>query len=129
MHLHATLPPSEPARIDRRVELPRSNRRIVRVGAGREMEPVIVGPGRHVEMHCPVSGVEEPRVGWFKRQGNHMVRVRPGRGVTLTETKLEEMSTLVLAITSISARHYGRYFCRTNNIAGEDQARVVLAGE
>ena len=132
MFKHACLFQSDPARIDMDVNIPRSDRRTRRLGAGREEEQVILEPGSRVELYCPVIGIEDPKVAWFKRGYSGLRLVRPGNDtghVTVNTTKLGGKITAVLSITSITTDDYGMYVCRTNNMAGEDQARIVLAGE
>lgn len=104
----------------------------MRLGAGRRREPVTVDVASNVELHCPVYGIEDPRVGWFKQRERNLVRVRPGtccRGVTIRNVTTENRITLILSIRNLSANHYGRYVCRTNNRAGQDEGRVVLNGK
>ena len=104
----------------------------MRLGAGRSREPVTVDVSSNVELHCPVYGVEHPRVGWFRQREGRLVRVRPGtccRGVTISNMTTDNGISHILSIRNFSANHYGRYVCRTNNRAGQDRGMVVLNGE
>lgn len=90
----------------------------------------MVEPGSNLDFYCPVTGIEDPKVAWFKRRpGSDLVLVKPGRDCILSNTTLDGVFTAVLSLRNINAEKYAMYVCRTNNRAGEDQAHITLAGE
>ena len=117
----------DPAVVDIRTPLPPPTIQDAEViGAGRSDESVLVMESTVLELYCPFNGVDTPSTVWV------YIDPMTGEEVSIDEVPNANVvldgNNLMLIINPFTSENEGTYRCNTDNIAGADDAEVVLRG-
>lgn len=75
-----------------------------------------------LELHCPFNGVDGPNTTWTRVDPVADIADVPNASTMLVG------NNLILVINPFNSENEGTYRCSTENIAGADDAEVVLRG-